>query len=120
MPKLKSDLLNEELPRTNKVTIMSEVNDSKTISDENENKSNINIYDLIKKEVKKEPKELVGVTLEKETVDKLKTVVMDSNTNMSKLFEELLSPLLKDVVINEENIKAYNKKNKGKGRRTKK
>lgn len=111
MPKLNIDLLNEEIPKTNKTTI------SSTKSDEN--KSNINIYDFIKKE-NKVKKEQVGVTLNKDIVDKLKTVAIDSNINMSKLFESLLTPLLEDVVINEKNVKAYNDKNKAKGKRTKK
>lgn len=110
MPKLNSDLLNEEIPKTNKTTIK---NDNIEI-----NKS-INIYDLIKKE-KKVKKEQVGVTLDKEIVDKLKTVAIDSNLNMSKLFENLLIPLLEDVVVKDKNVKLYNDKNKAKGRRTNK
>lgn len=108
MPKLPTDLLNEELPTTNKSTIVKETNTS-----------TLNIYDLVKKE-KKSTKEQVGVLLEKEIVDKLKTVVIDSNLNMSKLFENLLRPLVEDVVIKEDNVKAYDKKNKAKGKRTKK
>lgn len=108
MPKLPTDLLNEELPTTNKSTIVKETSTS-----------TLNIYDLVKKE-KKSTKEQVGVLLEKEIVDKLKTVVIDSNLNMSKLFENLLRPLVEDVVIKEENVKAYDKKNKAKGKRTKK
>ena len=106
MPKFK--LLEEEIPTTSRITV-------KECRVEN----SLNIYDLVKKE-KKKTKEQVGVTLDKEIVDKLKTVVIDSNLTMSKLFENLLKPLLEDVVINEKNVKAYNNKNKGKGKRTKK
>lgn len=109
MPKLNIDLLNEEIPKTNKTTI----------AQVKLNKNSVNIYDFIKKE-NKNKKEQVGVTLEKDIVDKLKTVAIDSNINMSKLFETLLKPLLEDVVINDKNVKAYNDKNKAKGKRTKK
>lgn len=111
MPKLNVDLLNEEIPKINKTTI-SNVKSS-------ENKNSVNIYDFIKKE-NKIKKEQIGVTLEKEIVDKLKTVAIDSNINMSKLFETLLRPLLEDIVINKKNVNAYNEKNKAKGKRTKK
>ncbi|GAA0866453.1 hypothetical protein GCM10008917_27760 [Paraclostridium tenue] len=37
--------------------------------------------------------------MDKEIVDKLKTVVIDSNITMSKLFENLFTPLLEDVQI---------------------
>ncbi|GAA0696788.1 hypothetical protein GCM10008904_00960 [Paraclostridium ghonii] len=107
MPKIDINLLNEEVPTTKKSTIVNEPN---------ETKSSLSIYDIVKKE-KKKTKEQVGVTLDKEIVDKLKTVVIDSNVTMSKLFENLLTPLLEDVEINKKNIDIYNKKNKLKGRR---
>ncbi|WP_270943265.1 hypothetical protein [Romboutsia lituseburensis] len=107
MPKIDMDILNEELPKTNKTTVIHETKP---------NKSSISIYDIVKKE-KKKSKEQVGVTLDKEIVDKLKTVVIDSNITMSKLFENLLTPLLEDVKIKEKNIEIYNNKNKLKGRR---
>ncbi|WP_343102079.1 hypothetical protein [Romboutsia sp. MSSM.1001216sp_RTP31141st1_G3_RTP31141_220114] len=100
---LNIDLLNEELPKTNKTTIVS------TIS--YENKNNINIYDFMKKE-NKVKKEQVGITLNKDIFKKLKTVEIDLNINMSKLYEILLTPLLEDVVIND--------KNKAKGKRANK
>lgn len=108
MPKFKSELLEEDIPTTSRVTVK-----------ESKIENSLNIYDLVKKE-KKKTKEQVGVTLDKEIVDKLKTVVIDSNLNMSKLFENLLRPLLEDVVINEEYVKAYDNKNKAKGKRIKK
>ncbi|CEK34380.1 hypothetical protein UMC2_35911 [[Clostridium] sordellii] len=108
MPKLNSDLLNEEIPTTNKSTIKKDIN-----------KNSLDIYDLIKKE-KKITKEQVGVTLNKDIVDKLKTVAIDSNLTLSRLFEDLLTPLLENVEINIENVKLYDNKNKLKGRRTKK
>lgn len=107
MPKIDMDILNEELPKTNKMTVIHETK---------ANKSSISIYDIVKKE-KKKSKEQVGVTLDKEIVNKLKTVVIDSNITMSKLFENLLTPLLEDVKIKEKNIEIYNNKNKLKGRR---
>ena len=113
MPKLDIKLLNEELPKTNKTTVA-------PIENKLEKEANtLNIYNLIKKE-KKSTKEQIGITLRKEKVDKLKTLVIDLETDMSKLFEDLLEPLLADIVIKEENVKAYNDKNKAKGRRTKK
>lgn len=107
MPKIDMDILNEELPKTNKTTVIHETKP---------NKASISIYDIVKKE-KKKSKEQVGVTLDKEIVDKLKTVVIDSNITMSKLFENLLTPLLENVKIEEKNIEIYNNKNKLKGRR---
>lgn len=107
MPKLDINLLNEEVPTTKKSTVVHGTKNSK---------ATISIYDLVKKE-KRKSKEQVGVTLEKEIVDKLKTVVIDSNITMSKLFENLLTPLLEDVEIKEKNVKIYNEKNKLKGRR---
>lgn len=107
MPKIDMNLLNEEVPKTNKTTVIHETKPSK---------ASISIYDIVKKE-KKKSKEQVGVTLDKEIVDKLKTVVIDSNITMSKLFENLLTPLLEDVKIKEKNIEIYNNKNKLKGRR---
>ncbi|MGL5716588.1 MAG: hypothetical protein ACRCXT_10555 [Paraclostridium sp.] len=107
MPKIDMDILNEELPKTNKRTVIHEIKTEKT---------SISIYDIVGKE-KKKSKEQVGVTLDKEIVDKLKTVVIDSNITMSKLFENLLTPLLEDVKVKEKNIEIYNNKNKLKGRR---
>lgn len=107
MPKIDMNLLNEEVPTTKKSTVTQKANDIKT---------SISIYDLVKKE-KKKSKEQVGITLDKEIVDKLKTVVIDSNITMSKLFENLLTPLLEDVKVKEKNIEIYNNKNKLKGRR---
>lgn len=106
-PKLNLELLNEEIPTVSK----------NTISDSNKKESTSHsIYDFIKKEEKKS-KEQVGVTLDKNIVDKLKTVAIDSNITMSKLFETLLNPLLENIEIKPNNVKKYNDKNKGKGRR---
>ena len=104
MPKIDMNILNEDLPKSNKTTVIHETKNDK---------SSISIYDI----VKKENKEQVGVTLDKEIVDKLKTVVIDSNITMSKLFENLLTPLLEDVQIKPINVETYNNKNKLKGRR---
>ncbi len=111
MPKIVTDLMNTELPKlptTNTTTQQSNTTSNNGIS----------IYDLIKKQgVSK--KEQVGVTLSKDIVDKLKTVSIDSNVTLSRLFEDLLTPLLDDVTINPNHVKLYNDKNKAKGRRTK-
>lgn len=64
------------------------------------------------KKENKVKKEQVGITLNKDIFDKLKTVEIDFNINMSKLYEILLIPLLEDVVIND--------KNKAKGKRANK
>jgi hypothetical protein len=80
--------------------------------------SKLSISDYLKKNNQTHfSKEEVRVTLDKEIVDKLKTVVIDSNITMSKLFENLLTPLLEDVKAKEKNIEIYNNKNKLKGRR---
>jgi len=109
MPKVVEDLMNSELPSlpTNSVA------ETKTNTN-----SNMSIYDLIKKQGSTK-KEQVGVTLNKDIVDKLKTVSIDSNITLSKLFEDLLTPLLEGIVINPEHVELYNAKNKAKGRRVK-
>ena len=50
--------------------------------------------------------------MNKDIVDKLKTVSIDSNITLSKLFEDLLTPLLTDIVINPAHVEFYNNKNK--------
>lgn len=109
MPKIVSDLLDSELPNTDKITVN---------TDKKDESKNLNIYDLIQKQSSNK-KEQVGVTLNKEIVDKLKTVCVDSNMTMSRMFENLLTPFLSDVEINYDNVKIYNDKNKAKGRRVK-
>ena len=111
MPKVVTDLMNSELPKLPKNNTNTQQNNTTT------NKG-VSIYDLIKKQgVSK--KEQVGVTLNKDIVDKLKTVSIDNNITLSRLFEDLLTPLLDDVIINPEHVKLYNDKNKAKGRRVK-
>lgn len=106
MPNIELDLLNGELPDLPKTnTAITSNND-------------MSIYDLIKKQGAAK-KEQVGVTLSKDIVDKLKTVSIDSNKTLSRLFEELLTPLLEGVVANPEYVELYNSKNKAKGRRVK-
>ena len=61
MPKIVTDLLDSELPNTNKMTVN---------VDKNDDSKNINIYDLIQKQSSNK-KEQVGVTLNKDIVDKL-------------------------------------------------
>ena len=111
------DILNDEIPTSNKSTIAK--NPHSKVQSSEEIKPSQSIYDFIKKEEKKS-KEQVGVTLDKNIVDKLKTVAIDSNITMSKLFETLLTPLVESVEVKPANVKKYNEKNKGKGRRTNK
>lgn len=108
MPKVVVDLMDSELPElpTNTTTPQTNVKANNGVS----------IYDLIQKQSSNK-KEQVGVTLNKDIVDKLKTVCIDSNLTMSKMFENLLTPFLADVTINYDNVKLYNDKNKAKGRR---
>lgn len=111
MPKVVTDLMNSELPELPKNNTNTQQNNTTT-------NNGVSIYDLIKKQgVSK--KEQVGVTLNKDIVDKLKTVSIDNNITLSRLFEDLLTPLLDDVIINPEHVKLYNDKNKAKGRRVK-
>ena len=108
MPKL-DGVLNEELPELPKTN----VNVSNSSSNE---ANNLSIYNLIKKQ-KSNKKEQVGVTLNKDIVDKLKTVAIENNITLSKLFEELLTPLLADVVVKPELVEMYVNRNKAKGNR---
>ena len=111
MPKVVTDLMNSELPELPK-------NNTNTLQNNTTTNNGVSIYDLIKKQgVSK--KEQVGVTLNKDIVDKLKTVSIDNNITLSRLFEDLLTPLLDDVISNPEHVKLYNDKNKAKGRRVK-
>ena len=108
MPNI-DDILKSELPTLSEKTTM------KVESNNNE----IDIYSFIQKQ-KSTTKEQVGVTLNKDIVDKLKTVCIDNNMTMSKMLEDVLSQMLSNVKINQENVRIYNDKNKAKGRRVKK
>ena len=79
---------------------------------------NINIMDLIPN-TKKTKKEQIGINLPSEYVDKLKTIAETNGISMSKLFEDLLSNLLKDIEIDKKLVNSYNTRNKGKGKRNK-
>lgn len=107
MPKILDTFLDVEIPNTDKVT----VNKTQTNNE-------IDIYSFIQKQ-SSTTKEQVGVTLSKEIVDKLKTVCIDNNMTMSKMLEDVLSQMLSNVRINQENVRIYNEKNKAKGRRNK-
>ena len=110
MPKI-IDTLTEELPE------LPVLNNDKPVKQTDNN--GMSIYDLVKKQTSSK-KEQVGVTLSKDIVDKLKTVSVENNITLSKLFEDLLNPLVEDVVINHQYVEQYNSKNKAKGRRVKK
>lgn len=107
MPKILDTFMDIELPDTNKVT----VNKTQTNNE-------IDIYSFIQKQ-SSTTKEQVGVTLSKEIVDKLKTVCIDNNITMSKMLEDVLSQMLGNVRINQDNVRIYNEKNKAKGNRNK-
>ena len=105
MPKILDTFLDVELPDTDKVTVTKTQND-------------IDIYSLLKRESIGK-KEQIGVTLSKDVVDKLKTVCIGSNMTMSKMLEDVLSQMLGNVIINQDNVRIYNEKNKAKGNRNK-
>ena len=107
MPNI-DDILKSELPTLSEKTTM------KVESNNNE----IDIYSFIQKQ-SSTTKEQVGVTLSKEIVDKLKTVCIGSNMTMSKMLEDVLSQMLGNVIINQDNVRIYNEKNKAKGNRNK-
>lgn len=107
MPKILDTFMDIELPDTNKVTV------TKT-----QTNNEIDIYSFIQKQ-SSTTKEQVGVTLSKEIVDKLKTVCIDNNITMSKMLEDVLSQMLGNVRINQDNVRIYNEKNKAKGNRNK-
>ena len=107
MPKILDTFMDIELPDTNKVT----VNKTQTNNE-------IDIYSLLKRESIGK-KEQIGVTLSKDVVDKLKTVCIDNNITMSKMLEDVLSQMLGNVRINQDNVRIYNEKNKAKGNRNK-
>ena len=107
MPKILDTFLDVELPDTNKVTVT-----------QTQTNNDIDIYSLLKRESIGK-KEQIGVTLSKDVVDKLKTVCIGSNMNMSKMLEDVLSQMLVNVKINKTYVTVYNEKNKAKGRRNK-
>ena len=105
MPKILDTFMDIELPDTDKVTVTKTQNE-------------IDIYSLLKRESIGK-KEQIGVTLSKDVVDKLKTVCIGSNMTMSKMLEDVLSQMLGNVRINQDNVRIYNEKNKAKGNRNK-
>ena len=107
MPKILDTFLDVELPDTNKVTVT-----------QTQTNNDIDIYSLLKRESIGK-KEQIGVTLSKDVVDKLKTVCIGSNMTMSKMLEDVLSQMLGNVRINQDNVRIYNEKNKAKGNRNK-
>ena len=108
MPNI-DDILKSELPTLSEKT---------TMKVESNNNNEIDIYSFIQKQ-SSTTKEQVGVTLSKEIVDKLKTVCIDNNITMSKMLEDVLSQMLGNVIINQDNVRIYNEKNKAKGNRNK-
>ena len=112
MPKVVTDLMNSELPELPK-------NNTNTQQNNTTPNNGVSIYDLIKKQGASK-KEQVGVTLSKNIVDKIKTVCIENNMTISRMFEDILTPMLKDVEVNYVHVEHYNKKNKAKGRRVNK
>ena len=110
MPKVVTDLMNSELPDLPSNNATTQQNNTKA-------NNSVSIYDLIQKQSSNK-KEQVGVTLNKDIVDKLKTVAVENNITLSKLFENLLTPLLENVTIKPELVEVYVARNKAKGNRT--
>ncbi|MCC0740561.1 hypothetical protein [Clostridioides sp. ZZV14-5902] len=76
-----------------------------------DNKKALNIYDLVNKN-KKNKKVTMSATLDEELVNKLKSLSIELNSDVSKLLTEILTPFLADVEIKEENLNVYNDRNK--------
>lgn len=65
---------------------------------------------------KKSEKELIAIRIRSDLSDKIKTVCVDHNINRSVLLDELLKTTFENVVIDENAIKEYEKKNKKKSK----
>ncbi|HBE9530621.1 TPA: hypothetical protein KR713_003303 [Clostridioides difficile] len=104
MPKFDEELLsNKEKPvfKRNGTIIQ---NDSTTT----DNKT-LNIYNLVNKKSKKVT---MSATLDEELVNKLKSFSIDMNSDVSKLLSDILTQILSDVTIKEENLNIYNERNR--------
>ncbi|MDB0438456.1 hypothetical protein C4R89_02750 [Clostridioides difficile] len=106
MPKFDRELLSNKEKPVLKTGTMEQDNTVTT-----DNKKALNIYDLVNKKSKKVT---MSATLDKELVDKLKSFAIDMNTDVSKLLTDILTPVLTDVDIKEENLIAYNNRRKTK------
>ena len=99
MPSFNRDLLvDNEKPILKTGTIVQ--NDSTTT----DNKT-LNIYNLVNKKSKKVT---MSATLDEELVNKLKSFSVDMNSDVSKLLSDILTKILSDVTIKEENLNIYN------------
>ncbi|MGX8128468.1 hypothetical protein ACWTV9_19570 [Clostridioides difficile] len=106
MPKFNEELLtNKEKP----------ILKAGTVGQENivttDNKKELSIYNLVNKKSKKVT---MSATLDKELVDKLKSLAIDLDSDVSKILSDMLTKLLFDVDVKEENLIAYNERRKTK------
>ncbi|EQF29839.1 hypothetical protein QEW_4514 [Clostridioides difficile CD160] len=106
MPKFDEGLLtNKEKP----------ILKSGTVGQENivttDNNKELSIYNLVNKKSKKVT---MSATLDKELVDKLKSLAIDLDSDVSKILSDMLTKLLFDVDVKEENLIAYNERRKTK------
>ncbi|MCC0654734.1 hypothetical protein [Clostridioides sp. ES-S-0001-03] len=106
MPKFDGELLsNKEKPVLKAGTVGQE----NIVSTDN-NKA-LSIYNLVNKKSKKVT---MSATLDKELVDKLKSLAIDLDSDVSKILSDMLTKLLFDVNIKEDNLIAYNERRKSK------
>lgn len=78
-----------------------------------DNSKELSIYNLVNKKSKKVT---MSATLDKELVDKLKSLAIDLDSDVSKILSDMLTKLLSDVSIKEENLIAYNERRKTKNK----
>lgn len=76
-----------------------------------DNNKELSIYNLVNKKSKKVT---MSATLDKELVDKLKSLAIDLDSDVSKILSDMLTKLLFDVDVKEENLIAYNERRKTK------
>lgn len=106
MPKFDKELLSNKEKPVLRTGTMEQDNTIAT-----DNKKALSIYDLVNKN-KKNKKVTMSATLDEELVNKLKSLSIELNSDVSKLLTEILTPFLADVEIKEENLNVYNDRNK--------
>lgn len=106
MPKFNENLLSSKEKPILKGGTMEQ--DNTIVTD---NKKTLSIYDLVNKK-EKSKKVTMSATLDEELVNKLKSLSIELNSDVSKLLTEILTPVLCDVEIKEENLNVYNDRNK--------
>ncbi|UWD43257.1 hypothetical protein NYU56_18515 (plasmid) [Clostridioides difficile] len=106
MPVFNKDLLEEKEKPLLKSGTVGQENIISTDSDKT-----LSIYNLVNKKSKKVT---MSATLDKELVDKLKSLAIDLDSDVSKILSDMLTKLLYDVDVKEENLIAYNERRKTK------